>query len=461
MRKSQHFFILVMLVLAVACTSSNTPSSHPSKGVSAVIFNMADMHSGYDAYPILLDNIDAYLQINAADTIVFAINGDFFEAGSVVAQRSSGKLDIAFLQQLTERGQVVFNIGNHDFDVIAMNDFIAQAKAIGVNIIGTFASSQLLNPLPAYTDIMVNQQQLRFIGVDTDHSRTFPAALRASLNIPVPQAWLKSHYQTLAKDADYTVLMSHAGLIADKAMLQYLGSQAKKPLYLTGAHDHLSLQTNINGIPYLHTAFKGQRLVVTSLQLDKDAPSISIDTLETDFKQKGNQGFAHQINATRQQVLDNNDTQIVGNVSTNMSLTEAVDWTLNTMLAATGADVALFNHSSFGSGLPRGPLAEYRFNQFMRFENKLVTATVDGITLEKILARANQHQQKDFDKLSGDFVYANAFKPETNKSYTLVTTDWVAMPDNQLNYLGTSLPLSTVDGLTIKTLLKQALSQNK
>jgi 2',3'-cyclic-nucleotide 2'-phosphodiesterase (5'-nucleotidase family) len=452
--------LLFFILLTTACQPQTSDKNEAMHLPSLLVFNMADMHSGYDAYPILLNNIDHYLSNNPSTTVVFAINGDFFEAGSVVAQKSGGKLDMAFLAALKKRGEVVFNIGNHDFDIIPMNDFIAQANKLGIQVIGTFASSELNTALPAYTDISVGQQTLRFIGVDTDHSRTFPAALRANLNIPAPQDWLSQHYAQLAQDSDFTVLLSHAGLTVDQNMLDFLATQNNKPVYMLGAHDHLSLQTKINGIPYLHSTFKGQRLVVTHLQTGEAEPQLNIENLITDFSQAGEQAFSNEIAATRAEVLSPEDLAVVGIVPKNMTLTESVDWTLQVMRKKTGADVALFNHSSFGSGLPHGPLSLYRFNQFMRFENKLMVSTVDGSTLKVILERANQHQQTDISKLSGDFVYANIIPIQDDQNYKIVSPDWVTLPDNQLNYLGMQLNFSEVKGVTVKTLLKEALNDS-
>ena len=224
MQKFFNSMLLVFICFISACQPQTPAVVQVETSTSLLIFNMADMHSGYDAYPILLSNIDQRMAQQPKATSVFVINGDYFEAGSVVAQKSKGKLDMAFLAQLTHRGEVVFNIGNHDFDIIDMNDFIAQGTALGVRVIGTFASSELSTALPTFTDIDFGDKTLRFIGVDTDHSRTFPAAMRDSLTIPVPQDWLTQHYAELAKDSDYNVVLSHAGLMADKAILTFLVS---------------------------------------------------------------------------------------------------------------------------------------------------------------------------------------------------------------------------------------------
>ena len=453
--------LLFFLLFITACKPQTTVDKETKQPPSLVVFNMADMHSGYDAYPILLENIDDYLSNNLTTTVVFALNGDFFEAGSVVAQKSKGKLDMAFLTALKQRGEVVFNIGNHDFDIIPMNDFIDQANSLGVHVIGTFASSELNHTRPAFTDIPFAQKTVRFIGIDTDHSRTFPASIRETLKIPAPLDWLTQHYATLTQDSDFTVLLSHAGLTTDKAMLEFLASQDHKPLYMLGAHDHLSLQTTLHGIPYLHTTFKGQRLVVTHLQAGSTPPQLGIHNILTDFDQVGEQTFADNIAATRAHVLNPEDLALVGTVPHNMDLTAAVDWTLQVMRDKTAADVALFNHSSFGSGLQQGPLALYRFNQFMRFENKLMVTTVDGVVLKAILARANQHLQNDITKLSGDFVYANTITVNDQQRYTIVTPDWVTLPDNQVNYLGVQLDFTELEGLTVKTLLREALSKKQ
>jgi 2',3'-cyclic-nucleotide 2'-phosphodiesterase (5'-nucleotidase family) len=459
MQKFSIAILLFFIAFISACQPQNPAANQANDSTSLLVFNMADMHSGYDAYPILLSNIDQRMAQQAQAISVFVLNGDFFEAGSVVAQKSKGKLDMAFLAELKKRGEVVFNIGNHDFDIVPMNDFIHLASTLGVRVIGTFASSELNIALPAFTDIPVGQQHIRFIGVNTDHKRTFPTAMRDSLTIPAPQDWLAQHYTKLAQDADYTVLLSHAGLMADKAMLAFLATQNSKPLYVLGAHDHLSLQTEFNGMPYLHTTFKGQRLVVVNLQTGEAEPQLNIENLITDFSQAGEQAFTKEIAATRAEVLSPEDLTVVGMVPKDMTLTEAVDWTLQVMRDKTGADVALFNHSSFGSGLQQGPLALYRFNQFMRFENKLMVSTVDGLTLKAILQHANQHQQTDITQLSGDFVYANVIDVQNGQSYKIVTPDWVTLPDNQVNYLGMSLDFTEVKGVSVKTLLTEALSK--
>jgi len=390
--------------------------------------------------------------------LIFVINGDFFEAGSVVATRSKGMLDMTFLNALRSRGEVIFNIGNHDFDVLEMNDFIQQAQDSGIRVIGTFASQQLQRALSPYTDLNLGERRVRFIGVDTDHPATFPAALRDALNIPNPLTWLAQHYEPLAADADDTVLLSHAGLQVDKNILAFLAQQNKAPLYVLGAHDHLSLQTRVANIPYLHTTFKGQRLVLVAVNAPPKATKMTISSLLTEAEQGVDEAFAALIVEQRAEFLTPSDTEIVGKVAKELSLQEAVDWTLDTMRQFTAADVALFNHSSFGSGLAKGPLPRYRFDQFMRFENKLMVANVDGATLNKILAKANQQQLTDIEKMSGDFVYANIISPDLGKTYRIVTTDWVARPTHQMDYLGVAVDFQVVPDTSIKGLLLHALA---
>jgi 5'-nucleotidase / UDP-sugar diphosphatase len=449
--------IVSSVLLLTACKQQ---SQTPSAAASALIFNMADMHSGYDNYPKLLHNIDVAAQQKPEAALIFVINGDFFEAGSVVASRSKGMLDMAFLKALRGRGEVIFNIGNHDFDVLEMNDFIQQAQDSGIRVIGTFASQQLQRALPPYTDLSLGERRLRFIGVDTDHHATFPASLRDTLTIPNPLTWLTQHYEALAADADDTVLLSHAGLQVDKSILAWLAQQNKTPLYVLGAHDHLSLQTKVENIPYLHTTFKGQRLVLVAVDATPKTTKMTISTLLTEAEQAVDEAFAALIVEQRAKFLTPSDTQIVGGVAVALTLQEAVDWTLDTMLQFTAADVALFNHSSFGSGLTTGPLPRYRFDQFMRFENKLMVANVDGTTLNKILAKANQQALNDIEKMSGDFVYANIISPELGKTYRIVTTDWVASPTHQMDYLGVNVDFQAVPNISIKSLLLQTLAKS-
>jgi hypothetical protein len=92
---------------------------------------------------------------------------------------------------------------------------------------------------------------------------------------------------------------------------------------------------------------------------------------------------------------------------------------------------------------------------------------VDGATLRTILATANQpvgsydalFEDVNLDALTGDFVYATEVNVDDDATYRMVTSSWVALPFNQLGYLGVEgLTFETLPDVTTKGILLDALN---
>src|SRR5690606_18018144 len=115
---------------------------------------------------------------------------------------------------------------------------------------------------------------------------------------------------------------------------------------------------------------------------------------------------------------------------------QAADWATAALRDAVNADVALLNHTSFGSGLAQGQLSQYRFDEFMRFDNDVMLAEVDATTMATIMSRANFSADTPLEELSGDFVYSSPLTVEPGRTYRVVTSSWIALDFNQLGFLG-------------------------
>jgi hypothetical protein len=91
-------------------------------------------------------------------------------------------------------------------------------------------------------------------------------------------------------------------------------------------------------------------------------------------------------------------------------------------------------------------------------DRDVVTATVDGATLQDIISIASLDASTPIRPLRSFFVYASDLKPRENELYILVTSTEVARFDEGL--LGTAeIEFEGVPGITVKSLLRTALAE--
>jgi len=452
-------FIVFLLILAVVAPAIAIGRPEVDLGGPDVVFvNIADTHSAYDSYPVLLAAIEELAESYAAETqMVFLFNGDLFELGVVVASRSEGAADWAFLERLGALGDVIINVGNHEFDFISPFDFVAAARQSGAVVIGTVGTTETPELTPVSTDIVAGTEVIRIVGVGTDQANTYPQSIRDSLEIPAPVDWVVENWSDVVAGADYTVLASHAGLASDVEILDSIGGD-DSILFAVGAHDHLTIRESVNGTVYMHNGFRGERFNVTELYRTPTGFVTEFRDVVTASLEGYDEALSALISELREQHLTEEDLAVVGTIRQDFTVLEAARWATEEVRSFTGADAAFLNHSSFGAGLPAGPLPRYRFDQFMRFDNDVMRARVDSETMRTILARANQHEQTDVRRRTGDFLYTNSdIQVRDGQVYDIVTSSWVALDFNQMRYLGTTVEFEQIPGITTKEILIQAM----
>ncbi|MBN2325313.1 MAG: bifunctional metallophosphatase/5'-nucleotidase [Spirochaetes bacterium] len=454
-RKRAFRFLIVAMVVLLLSAPAFLFGGEREHIPELVIVNMADTHSAYDTYPLILSAVEGITQELDYGDLVFLINGDLFEFGNAAARKSQGLADWEFLSRLKRYGTVIVNIGNHEFDFVSPENFIETARSYGVTVIGTVRTvpdGALL--APEYTDLETDGKTVRVIGIATNQINTYPKEYRETITVPDPVAWTDEHYNAVLGSADYSILLSHAGLTADVGLLPLLPDNT---LFAVGGHDHLTLRQEIYGIPYMHNGFCGEKLNVAEVHLEGAYPRVVFHDIKTADISKGDAGMEEAIGLIRAQYLDAEDTAPVGVVPEDMTVLEAAYWAVETVRDAIGADVAFLNHTSFGSGLQAGMLPKYGFDKFMRFDNKVMRATVSADTLRTILALSNQHLMKSLDDRTGDFLYASDIDVEYGREYEIVTSSWVALDFNQMRYLGAEIPFEEIPGVTTKQILASAL----
>ena len=449
--------LAVLLLMAVFTAPLFGKGSEEYRNPEMVIVNMADTHSAYDTYPRILGAVEQISEVVDHRTIVFLFDGDLFELGNAAARKSAGLADWEFLSRLRNYGPVIVNIGNHEFDFVSPQEFIDTARLYGIVVIGTVrraADGTLL--APEYVDLTAGPYTVRVIGIATNQINTYPKDYREALQIPDPVEWIRANYRAIASRVDYSILLSHAGLTADVALLPALPDST---LFAVGAHDHLTLRQEVAGVPYMHNGFCGERLNVAAVYLEGSTPRVVFRDVLSEEITGSDAAMAATIASVRRQYLDAEDNAVVGRVPEDMSVLEAATWAVETVRDAVGADVAFLNHTSFGSGLQAGPLQRYRFDKFMRFDNDVMRATVSADTLRTILGKSNQHLLSSVEGRSGDFLYSSDVTVREGRQYTIVTSSWVALDFNQQRNLGTTASFEKVQGVTTKNLLLAELNK--
>lgn len=437
-------------------------------------FNLADLHSAYDQYENLISYIEEVVYKDFEDAPVYIlVNGDIFELGNALATRSEGMLDWFFLEELQATGDnvnIIINIGNHEFDFLSPQAFLDEAEARGFIVIGNIidkTTGELL--APAVHTINVNGTTIDVVGIGTNAINTYPADVRGMLTLPNPVSWA-SYYDKLTILSDYSILLSHAGVTHDREILAQLPDNV---LFAVGGHNHIFIEqvepTATGETLYLQNGFKGGTVSLHAYTFSDAGAEVAF-TGRTSARgpYPGSwPPFAEAFAEVEADFLAPEDAEVIGSVPRDYSVYEAAQWAVETLRQAANADVAMLNHTSFGARLAEGALERHEYDAFLRFDNDVVVTEVDGATLRTILDTANQpvgsyealSDDVDLDALTGDFVYATDIDVDDDATYRVVTSSWVALPFNQLGYLGVEgLTFETLPDVTTKGILLDALN---
>lgn len=409
------------------------------------ILCIADLHSAYGRMPQMLAAMQA--EAAAAEDVLTVLNGDLFELANPVATRSGGNADIAFLRALTQLGPVIVNLGNHEPDFVPdMTEIVALLTQAGATVLSNIADTRTGVPYaPATASVALAGRDFTVMALATDNLFTYPEAIRPQLDIPEPVAFARDALATLVEAP--VLLLSHAGIVADKEILPMLpeGSLA------IGGHDHLEL-VDRSVRPYAHGATWARVLTI----LDVGADSVEVRQIDIAADGPADGTLAGLVARMEAEHLTPEDTAILGISPRAMDLNEAILFATEAVRVRADADVAVLGHTTFGTGLPQGPVRRYDFDAYIRFDGNIEVAQVDGKTLRSILGRANQFDATTLDARTGDYVHAADIQIDDAATYRLATNGWTAV--NQASYLGTdALTFSPVDGLMLKSAVIDAL----
>jgi len=419
----------------------------------AVLFTIADLHSPYARLPALLQTIRR-LNAEAAKPAALLLNGDIFELGNAVSVRSGGAADFAFLKALAAELPVIVNIGNHEPDTVGdLATFVALANAAGVEVISNLVDNRTGRFFaPVSTRFGLGGFSLAALGLATTNPFVYPQPSRDTLTFLDPAAFVASAYADARGEADVGLVMSHAGVTADKAFVDTLSAGT----IVQGAHDHLTFSTERNGGPYFHGSSWGVELGVLDLARTSDGVASSYRTVAI-APSGGDAELADMIAGLKDEHLNGEDTAVLAEIDRDMTMHESILIAAEAVRDAADADVAVLGHTTFGAPLAKGPLTKYDFDAFIRFGGGISAVDISGRQLAQIVARGNQFMAETLEGRTGDYVHVAEMDIDPARTYRFATNAWTGI--NQEAYLGTTdLSFEAVGDLELKSLVAAYLA---
>lgn len=442
---------LLLLLGSTAMLPLLPNAAHAQAAPAARLIILSDLHSAYERSAQLLAAVAAEIAASPAPAAIL-INGDVFELGNVVATRSEGAIDWKLLERLSRLAPTMLNVGNHEPDLINdLAQMIARARRAGVTVLSNITDKRTGAPFTqAGFQLDLGPVPVALVGIATAAINTYPKASRDQLGIPDPIEWATANLESNLPAGSLHVVLSHAGVVADRGILTLLSDGA----LLIGGHDHLVLEHAEGNTRYVHTGSWSSLFTVVDIGADR---ALSLRRVQVDRNGAADAELTTLIGATFAKHLTAEELAVVGISEKAQALGESARFAATALAAAGAGDVGFIGHTTFGTGLPSGEVTKYTFDSVVRFDGKLMRAEVDRPTLDALLARCNQDGDIPLSARTGDFLYAAPTELADKPSYTIVCNDWSAT--NQKSYFGREdLAFTEIPDLKVKATVVKALN---
>lgn len=440
-------------LLLVACALATALPAAPAPAAWVIL--IGDSHSAYDRLPQLVAAVDGLRAASPGSPGAVLINGDSMEYNNIVARRTAGAVDFAAAAALARRVPVVLNLGNHEPEFFDVAETVARLRAAGLRVIsGTARDRASGRPFAeAATDLTLGPARLVIAGLTTDQLSTYRLALRPGLDLADPVVWGRARLPELLRGAPVPVVLSHAGLKADRELLAVVPPGT----LFAGAHDHLRFIHRPGATTYVHSGSWLEGFSLARLFPEGNGWRWDVSWVPLPVDAPADPEIASLVQATLARELTAEETAVVGRTARALAPADAARFAVEAARRAAGADVALIGATTFGAGLPAGDVTRFAFDACVRFDGTLFTAELEGSAVLALLRRANQGPDTPFAERSGENLVVTTGGPiEPGRTYRLVTTDWVAR--NAARYLGNPAPaLREQPSLRLKAAVVAAL----
>jgi 2',3'-cyclic-nucleotide 2'-phosphodiesterase (5'-nucleotidase family) len=406
------FFVLALRWLA------------PPTAPDALVVLAGDQHSAYERTAQVVAAVDGLKAEHPGLPIVILLDGDTLENGNVVARRSRGIVDFAMLSALAKRAPTVVNLGNHETEFDGLAETVARIEATGAQVVTNLTNRTTGRPAaPPAVPLTLGAYKAIVIGVATDDVSTYREAVRPSLGVTDPVSWARVNFPALLATAPVKVVLSHAGLTADRGMLPLVPDGT----LFAGAHDHLRFLQPFGRTVYVHSGSWNAFLTLAWLRHDTSGvPRWDVEQIPVPSK-PADPDLTALIRQTQARYLAPEDRAVVAHLPAALAPADAARAVAGALRRGAGADAAFIGNTTFGGGLPAGDVTRAAFDACVRFDGEIFVAAIDGARLRRLLTAANQGAETAFERRSGEFnVASGPAAVDDAKVYRVVTTDWGA-----------------------------------
>ncbi|MDP3414462.1 metallophosphoesterase [Falsiroseomonas sp.] len=423
-------------------------------GADALLLVLSDLHSAMERAAAMLGTIDAVLAAHRGVPAFILLNGDVFERGNAIARRSEAAGDWAFLAALRRRAPVVLNIGNHETALVDdLAEVVARAGKLDLRVVSNLRDRRSGLPFAEVSAAfrLPGGRRLRVLGLATHEAATYRPAARALIDMPEPVDWARERLPRIFAEDEAWVLLSHAGVAADRAILPLLPGGT----LLVGGHEHLRFTHAEGATRYLHTGSWNRSLSVVGLGLGGALPQIALREVAVEPGQMEDAAHAALVREITAAHLAPEDAEVLFHLPAPLNLPQAARAACTALARATGSQAGLLGHTGFGTGLPGGPVRRLDFDAFLRFDGPVFRAAADLTALASMAPRLNQDESLPLAGRIGDYAYIDSLPRHPGR---LASNGWVRM--NAAHFLGTeALQFDPVPNLALKPLVARALAQ--
>ena len=352
------------------------PLLAPAEAPEALLVVAADQHSAYERTAQVVAAVDRLRAEHPGLPLAILLDGDTLENGNVVARRSHGAVDFAMLSALAKRAPTIVNVGNHETEFDHLAETVVRIEATGARVVTNLADRGTGRPAaPPSTRLTLGARETVVVGVATDDVSTYRDAVRPSLGVTDPVTWARTNFPALLGAAPVKIVLSHAGLKADRGMLPLVPDGA----LFVGAHDHLRLVQRFGRTVYVQSGSWNAFMTLAWLRRDASgAPRWDIEQIPVSSERRGDPGLAALIRETRAKYLAPEEREVVARLATALAPAEAARAVAAALRRGAGVDAAFIANTTFGDGLPSRDITRAAFDACVRFDGAVFAAAVDG-----------------------------------------------------------------------------------
>ncbi len=447
----RSYAIGLMLVL-LAIRVSAAPA-HPE----ALVIVTGDQHSAYERTAQFVGLVDQLKAAHPGLPLAVILDGDTLEYGNVIARRSGGAVDFAMYAALAKRAPTILNLGNHEPEFYALADTVHRIEATGARVVSNITNRETGKLFaPASLTLPLGPNEATVVGVTTDSLNTYRLAVRPSLDLAKPAVWARANFPALLANAKLPIVVSHAGIAADREMLPLVPDGT----LFCGAHDHQRFIEPFGRTVYFHSGSWNSYASLAWLDRDEAGhPRWTVEQVEVRADGPADPELQAYIAKVTAEQLTDADRAVVGHTKAALPPPDAARFVVGAVRTATGVDAAFVGNTTFGAGLPAGDVTQLQLDACVRFDGTILVTEVTGARLRQLQAAANFTPETPFAQRKGEFSFA--VSPETidpARTYRIASTDWGARGIDRA--LGEpKLTWQEVPGLKLKAAALTALNR--